>query len=273
MNKKYLICSDIDGTLLHQDQTVSEKTRDLIQKLENDGHIFSISTGRMYRSAREVGHKVSQSGHVIASNGSYAAIRDEEILKTTLEEHAIRDTYAIMREFNLPLFFFSTNSLFYTKEPPAFFQNLADKSRLDTGHNSFSLVSINDKDAFDENMHQFLNAIVVAEEDASQLTDVRNALNEASGIRVLSSHHNNLEILPANSDKKTAVEILSKHYTIPRERIITFGDGENDIGMLQYAGTGVAMANASDNVKAAANHITDTNEADGVYKFLKEFIS
>lgn len=55
MTNKYLICSDIDGTLLRQDQTVSEKTRDLIQTLENDGHIFSISTGRMYRSAREVG--------------------------------------------------------------------------------------------------------------------------------------------------------------------------------------------------------------------------
>lgn len=42
--------------------------------------------------------------------------------------------------------------------------------------------------------------------------------------------------------------------------------------MLEYAGIGVAMENASDNVKAAANNITDTNEADGVYKFLKEFI-
>ncbi|HCK0311243.1 TPA: HAD-IIB family hydrolase, partial [Listeria innocua] len=162
---------------------------------------------------------------------------------------------------------------FYTKEPPEFFRELADKSRLDTGHNSFSLVSINDSHVFDENMNQFLNAIVVSEDDTSRLADVRQALNQANGIRVLSSHHNNLEILPANSDKKTAVEALGKYYGIPRERIITFGDGENDIGMLQYAGTGVAMANASDNVKAAANQLTDTNEADGVYKFLKEFIS
>ncbi|EAD0597256.1 HAD family hydrolase [Listeria monocytogenes] len=258
MTKKYLICSDIDGTLLHQDQTVSEKTRDLIQTLENDGHIFSISTGRMYHSAREVGLKVSNSGHVIASNGSYAAIRE---------------TYDIMHDFDLPLFFFSTNTLFYTKEPPAFFRELADKSRLDTGDDCFSLVSINDKAVFDENMNQFLNAIVVAEDDIARLADVRIALDKANGIRVLSSHHNNLEILPANSDKKTAVEALGSYYDIPRERIITFGDGENDIGMLQYAGTGVAMANASDNVKAAANHLTDTNEADGVYKFLKEFIS
>ncbi|MDT0001757.1 HAD family hydrolase [Listeria cossartiae subsp. cayugensis] len=273
MTEKYLICSDIDGTLLRQDQTVSEKTRDLIQTLEKDGHIFSISTGRMYPSAREVGFKVSNSGHVIASNGSYAAIRDEQLLKTTLETHAIRSTYEIMSDFDLPLFFFSTNALFYTKEPPAFFRELADKSRLDTGHKSFSLVSIDDKSVFDENMHQFLNAIVIAENEASKLTEVRTALNEANGIRVLSSHHDNLEILPANSDKKTAVEALGKHYGIPRERIITFGDGENDIGMLQYAGTGVAMANASDNVKAAASHLTDTNEADGVYKFLKEFIS
>lgn len=208
MTKKYLICSDIDGTLLRQDQTVSKKTRDLIQTLEKDGHIFSISTGRMYRSAREVGFQVSSSGHVIASNGSYAAIRDEQLLKTTLEEKAIRSTYDIMSDFDLPLFFFSTNTLFYTKEPPAFFQNLADKSRLDTGHNSFSLVSINEKGIFDENMHQFLNAIVVAEEDASKLTEVRAALNEANGIRVLSSHHNNLEILPANSDKKQPLKRL-----------------------------------------------------------------
>lgn len=84
-----------------------KKTRDLIQTLEKDGHIFSISTGRMYRSAREVGFQVSSSGHVIASNGSYAAIRDEQLLKTTLEEKAIRSTYDIMSDFDLPLFFSS----------------------------------------------------------------------------------------------------------------------------------------------------------------------
>lgn len=58
----------------------------------------------MYRSAREVGFQVSNSGHVIASNGSYAAIRDEQLLKTTLEEKAIRSTYDIMSDFDLPLF-------------------------------------------------------------------------------------------------------------------------------------------------------------------------
>lgn len=115
MTKKYLICSDIDGTLLRQDQTVSKKTRDLIQTLEKDGHIFSISTGRMYRSAREVGFQVSSSGHVIASNGSYAAIRDEQLLKTTLEEKAIRSTYDIMSDFDLPLFLLYQYTFLYKR--------------------------------------------------------------------------------------------------------------------------------------------------------------
>lgn len=69
----------------------------------------------MYRSAREVGFQVSSSGHVIASNGSYAAIRDEQLLKTTLEEKAIRSTYDIMSDFDLPLFLLYQYTFLYKR--------------------------------------------------------------------------------------------------------------------------------------------------------------
>ncbi len=57
---------------------------------------------------------------------------------------------------------------------------------------------------------------------------------------------------------------------IDHKVIIAFGDNENDIEMLQLAGTGVAMGNAPDHVKSAADMVTDTNDNDGVYKILKQ---
>lgn len=60
---------------------------------------------------------------------------------------------------------------------------------------------------------------------------------------------------------------------LPRERIIAFGDEDNDLEMLEFAGCGVAMGNGIDEVKQIANRTTATNEEDGVARFLKEYFS
>ena len=59
---------------------------------------------------------------------------------------------------------------------------------------------------------------------------------------------------------------------IDQEEIIAFGDGENDMEMLQFAGIGVAMGNATDELKAQADYVTDTNENDGVAKAIRHFM-
>ncbi|HBL8261494.1 TPA: HAD-IIB family hydrolase, partial [Listeria monocytogenes] len=94
-----------------------------------------------------------------------------------------------------------------------------------------------------------------------------------SDVSILSSHANNIEILPKDMDKKYAVKNLAAHLNIKPENVITFGDGENDIGMLEVAGAGVAMENASELVKKSADFVTTANDADGIYYFLKKHLN
>ena len=68
------------------------------------------------------------------------------------------------------------------------------------------------------------------------------------------------------------IHILAKHLGVKQEEVMTFGDAENDLDMIVYAGMGVAMANAFDEVKKAANYITDSNEDDGVAKAIEKFV-
>ena len=83
-----------------------------------------------------------------------------------------------------------------------------------------------------------------------------------------------LEIVIKNLSKADGLAILSGQLAIPREQIIAFGDSANDIAMLEYAGLGVAMANAGEAVKKAADAVTScTNDEEGVARFLEEVIA
>lgn len=81
-----------------------------------------------------------------------------------------------------------------------------------------------------------------------------------------------LEFLNKEVNKGVGVEMLAKHLGIKREEVMTLGDAGNDIHMIEYAGLGVAMGNAFEEVKEVADYITDTNENDGVAKAIEKFI-
>ena len=92
-------------------------------------------------------------------------------------------------------------------------------------------------------------------------------------VQIVASFPNNFEILPPKTDKKTAVEVLEKMLSIPRERMIAFGDWDNDVGMLSSVGMGIAMANGSDKAKAAAKFVTKDNNSDGIYYALHDYLN
>jgi Cof subfamily protein (haloacid dehalogenase superfamily) len=83
-------------------------------------------------------------------------------------------------------------------------------------------------------------------------------------------HENSVDIIPNPGSKAQTILALAKKVGIKPENIVTFGDGNNDIEMLNLAGTGVAMGNAANHVKDAANLVTDTNDQDGIYKALRQ---
>jgi Cof subfamily protein (haloacid dehalogenase superfamily) len=81
-----------------------------------------------------------------------------------------------------------------------------------------------------------------------------------------------LEFVDRNASKAIALEKLGQYYNIKREEMIAVGDGFNDLSMIEYAGLGVAMENAPDEVKKAADFLTLSNEEDGVAFVIEKFI-
>lgn len=114
-----------------------------------------------------------------------------------------------------------------------------------------------------------INLFFVTEEARVRM---RKILAGIPGIVVSSSLSNNLEINAIGADKGGALMRLAEYLGISQEETMAFGDGENDISMLQMAGLGVAMGNAGNHVKAAAKHITVTNNEAGVAAAIHKFV-
>lgn len=80
------------------------------------------------------------------------------------------------------------------------------------------------------------------------------------------------EAMPKGTTKATALKQLAQHLEIKPQEIMAFGDANNDIEMIQFAGLGVAMGNSSDYIKKLANYVTDTNDENGVATAIEKFI-
>ncbi|MGL5292456.1 MAG: HAD-IIB family hydrolase, partial [Aeromonas sp.] len=81
-----------------------------------------------------------------------------------------------------------------------------------------------------------------------------------------------LEFMNKNSNKGTGVAALAEHLGLSAEQVICVGDAGNDRHMIEYAGLGVAMGNATDDIKQLAQHITARNDEDGVAKVIEQFV-
>lgn len=101
---------------------------------------------------------------------------------------------------------------------------------------------------------------------------VREELKNIQGIIVTSSMNNNLEINAANATKGNGILELAKCLGISPKQTMAFGDGENDISMIQMAHFGVAMGNASSFLQSQADYVTLTNEQDGVAAAIEKFV-
>ena len=88
---------------------------------------------------------------------------------------------------------------------------------------------------------------------------------------VTSWNDTGIDIIPKDGGKSAGIEMFLEEQGLDRSQIMAFGDGENDMDMLEYAGIGVAMGNASDKVKAVADYVTDTVDNCGIEKALRHF--
>ncbi|MDR3597764.1 Cof-type HAD-IIB family hydrolase [Clostridium sp.] len=241
--KYKLICIDMDGTLLNSKHKISDISKKTLIKAHDMGVHIVITTGRTYVDAEAYSDSMGLKSPIIAFTGAVIKEKYGEnvIHKSIIDEQMCKELLEIFKKYNVkPIF----NSLF-----KVYCGDLKIKIGM-----------------WYLKIRGFLNR------NKKKINYLRKELEKVEGIEITSSSKYNIEITKKGTSKGKAIEILADHYNINKEEVIAIGDSENDISAIEFAGMGIAMGNASEEVKKKSNFVTDTNDNDGVAKAIEKFI-
>ncbi len=250
-----LVVFDIDGTLINDDHELLPETLEAIQKIQQDGHMVMCATGRSLPIAKDVLDEAGITDSIL-SNGAVAFVNGERVYSNALDSEALKKLIEISDAEKIDLVF---NGLTETKLRNEKFQP----------HTKLAMES------FGENMPEIERDFHKREEvfQVVALLDeakMRAYEGEFPEFRFVRWHEFGIDILPHDGSKAETLKYVSEKYGFKREDIIAFGDGNNDMEMLQFAGTGIAMANAKDDLKAVSDFVTLTNNEGGICHGLRE---
>lgn len=269
METRKLIITDLDGTALENWETLHPKTKEALMAAKEAGHIVVIATGRPARASLHFYEELGLDTPIINFNGAYihhpkddsfedivAQIPTEVIITlfdSELKNYIVnafceyKDHLYVLNQGDTVRDWFHIETCTSVKFGPF-------KETLDEHPNGFLLEA---KPGYEQKVMEFLRT------NYSDLVTCRNWDGDNKNI---------IEVFKNDTNKGTAIEKLATYFNIEQKDIIAFGDGDNDIEMLTYAGTGVAMENAIDQLKEVANHVTKTNKESGVAHYIHEYI-
>ena len=258
--------TDLDGTLLTSEKTVSPKTMDGLSQFTAAGNHFAISTGRALDSAKSVqkeNHLFFPGSYLISYNGSeiYDCDAQKDVYRTGVPFDLVPQIFALAKEYGIHCHTYSDTHLI----TPAEDEELKYYRRVI--HTPYIVTN----DICSELPDVPCKIIGIELNDRAKIEAFQHSVQELAGDRLtlLFSNPYYLEIFNSAAGKGSAVNRLAEHLGISIEDTIAAGDEENDISMIQAAGIGVAMKNGTMQAKKAADIITlSDNNNDGLAPIL-----
>ena len=270
-----LVAIDLDGTLLNSDRTLSEENRIAIKKAKEQGVHIVLCTGRPLRSMQHLLQEadlLDDEDIAITYNGGLIqkTKSGEVINELTFNRAECLDIYEMAKQLNMPVNFIDLDYIYEPPYPVGVESLYTSTNRYVPKQNALQLKEI----AMDHLPDPFtINKIVISrpsEELDAIIPKIPAHYHEKYNI--YKSQPFILEVLPKNVDKGFAMRILGEMLGLEKEEIMGIGDQENDLSLVENAGFGVAMENAIDRVKEAADFITQSNDHHGVAQALYKFV-
>ncbi|MCU9612452.1 Cof-type HAD-IIB family hydrolase [Caldibacillus lycopersici] len=267
MKDRHLIALDLDGTLLKDDKTISEKTKTILDRVQKEGHIVMISTGRPYRSSEMYYKELGLTSPIVNFNGAYVHHPLSSSFGSYHQPLDLNTVYEIIETS-----FAHNIGNIVAEVLDNVFVHYHDEKLLDIFH-------LGDPNITTGDLRTYLKdnpTSLLIQSDADNVKKIRQYLSnthaEVVEHRSWGAPFHVIEIVKHGVNKAVGVKRVADYYQIPQERIIAFGDEDNDLEMLQFAKYGVAMGNGIDSVKKIAKDITLTNEEDGIAVYLKKHL-
>jgi Cof subfamily protein (haloacid dehalogenase superfamily) len=255
MNRIALVVSDVDGTLLTKDKTLTESTKRAVRQLEERGIAFTITSSRPTIGMRFLIEPLAITLPVGSFNGS--SIVDAHL--NPIEQHLVPAAAAqrsidLLDEFGVDIWLF-TNDQWLTRNgdgPYVPFEKRAIKA---------DPTLVQDFTPHLSNVCKIVGACG----DAELMQRCEIAMQKELGTQATAARSQSyyLDVTPPGRDKGTFVRAMAQRLGISTDAVATIGDMQNDLAMFKTSGVSFAMGNASDNVKKLATHVTTSNQEEG----------
>ncbi|WP_085992754.1 Cof-type HAD-IIB family hydrolase [Oceanobacillus senegalensis] len=269
MKKRHLIALDLDGTLLTDQKVISPRTKCTVQTAIQEGHIVVIATGRPHRASIGYYHELQLDTPMVNFNGAlihHPTDRKWDVLHNPMPIRTARQIIDACYDLEVHNILAEIMDNVYLDQYDEKILEIFHESKDDT-----PITIGNLKHKLKEDPTSLL--IYPKEEDILRL---RNHLTEYHAEliehRKWGAPYNVIEIVKKGMNKAVGLQKIAHYFNIPKDHIIAFGDEDNDLEMIDYAGVGVAMENGINELKQIANHVTNTNEQDGVGEFLENYL-
>lgn len=243
MSKYALLALDMDGTLLNDEHTIGKATAQAIQEVRNQGTTVILSTGRALRNAVKYAEELNLTGPHVTVNGSEIWKNSHELyVWHLLDQDKIRKMYELSEKYDTWFWAYSTNHLY-------------------NRHNW----------NVDIDAEQWLKFGYETEDDEIR-GRILTELQKMGGLELTNSSPHNIEINPEGINKASGLMTVCKMLGYEMSQVVAVGDSLNDIAAIQAAGLGIAMGNAQEKVKLAADAVVASNNEDGIAEAIYRFL-
>ncbi|MGD7010082.1 Cof-type HAD-IIB family hydrolase [Metabacillus sp. 84] len=245
--KEKVVFFDIDGTLLDHDKKVPASTRQTLDDLREAGHHVAIATGRapfMFKDLREELGIYS----FVSFNGQYVVFEGEVIYKNPLKTETLEKVLEFSEETKHPLVFMNHETMMASESNHPYIEE-------SMGSLKFPHPEVNPSFFNEAEIYQTLLFCKTGEEEPYK---------KYKDLNFIRWHELATDILPTGGSKAEGIKKLVERLKFDREDIYAFGDELNDLEMIKYAGTGVAMGNANPKLKEIADYITRPVDDNGI---------
>ncbi len=261
--KYKLVALDCDNTLLDQYGNISELNKKVISRLRDMGVDIVIATGRNDILAKDYAEEMNIKAPIISCNGAMISdlFNNKVYLTDAVPRTAVYEIFAYLTTNNI-LFKVLTDKACYTNDKQAMEQGLQQITKNYTRVLKYSIPY-----NFVEDMNQIRDIknilkIVIIDDSEERRTEIVTELKKTKGVNVHTAGFNCIDVISKTASKGSALKLYAEKKGIKREEIIAFGDGNNDLSMIEYAGIGAAMLNGDEALKKAADIVTEYDNTD-----------
>lgn len=262
-----MIVLDLDDTLLRDDLTISPRTKQALMDAQEAGVKVVLASGRPTFAMQEIAEELRLKDYgsfILSFNGAKIINCEtgEEWYSSTLSPEKVHELYEISRREKVWMHTYIGDSIVTEEANP-----------YTTIEGELTKLEVNVVDSFIDAIKEPVVKVLMLEEPTI-LAKVEQKLQQeyARKLSVMRSKPFFLEFTEADVTKGASLNLLIQQLGIFREEVIAVGDSFNDLSMIEFAGLGVAMGNASDAIKAKADYVTETNMNEGIAKVVEEFI-